>query len=679
MQFEKSDVMKKVAFFIVLSCWWLSGYSQLYSKIDKINTDSLIKLIPELNEKEQARIYFRLADANDVLFPDTALVFANIAWKLSQKTKDNELIAQAGYHLGKAYYFLGRYNEAITYYLPAFQYSKELKNIKLMLQLDEALVFAYFYSGNDDITEKHLEEIESHLKFIPDTAYLAHFNIGFGYFYRYLDLYERAIPFFLQYQTIYQAHPTSPAILALSYTHLGYCYEQIGELEKALQCYHDDIEISTKLNLNTRSYLYLGNIYQKMDSLPKAINCYKNAVQFYKENGNVYFKALSSSALGEMYMALGNYHESYQACQQALASAEWMYDHKMLFNTLAMEINSIYMALQIVEKYKEEEALNLISRIHFQLYQLYLMQNQFEKALQEYVQFHKAFEKSNKSERIASIEEIKKKYETEQKDQQIKLISQQNDLSELRVKQSRYLLFGLVGLVILIIVVFVLYFRQNKLKTEQKTILLEQKLLRSQMNPHFIFNALSNISNLIDKSDNATASKYLTKFSRLVRHILESTRTDFIELEKEITNLENYLALQKLRFSDKFNFRIEIEDEIDTESMEIPPMLIQPFVENAIEHGIKSKETKGHIDIRFKMNGELLVCEVDDDGIGRDKSGKLKHDGHKSMANAIVMERLERLSKKMKQKNSLEIIDLKTDTNVSLGTRVVIGLPFREI
>ncbi len=241
------------------------------------------------------------------------------------------------------------------------------------------------------------------------------------------------------------------------------------------------------------------------------------------------------------------------------------------------------------------------------------------------------------------------------------------------------MLFGLAGLIILIIIVFILYFRQNKLKAEQKTIVLEQKLLRSQMNPHFIFNALSNISNLIDKNDNATASKFLTKFSRMVRHILESSRTDFIEMGQEITNLENYLALQKLRFSDKFDYHIEIDKDIDEESTAIPPMLIQPFIENAIEHGIKPKETKGHIDIRFKKKGKQLYCEVDDDGVGRDKAGSLKPTDHKSRATAIVQERLQTISRKMKQNFLFEIIDLKTDANVSLGTRVVIGLPIRYI
>jgi tetratricopeptide (TPR) repeat protein len=678
MQLLQSFNLKKVILLCFLSCCTLLGYSQLYNKIEKINTDSLIKLLPELNKKEKIQIYFKLAEYNYLKFPEVALDYADTAMKLSQETNNNELIALASYYHGKAYYFLGQYDKAISVYLPAFQYAKDSKNIKLMILLDEALVFAYFYSGNNDVTKKHLEEIETHLQYLPDTAYLAHFTIGLGYFYRYLEFYEKAIFYFLEYQALYSAHPMSPAVLALSYTHLGYCYEQTGEFDKALLCFQKDIEISDSLNLNTRSYLYLGGLYLKMDSITEAIKYYKNAVKYYDEKGNIYYKALSSLALGKTYMALDEFQESNQALKQALSSAEWMYGHKMIFSSLSYEINSFYSALQIVEKYKEEEALKLISNIHYQLYQLYFKQKQFEKALQEYSEFHKAYEMSNASERITAIEEIKDKYEAEQKDQQIELISQQNVLNEIRVKQSLYLLFGLAGLIILIVTLAILLIRQNKLKASQNTILLEQKLLRSQMNPHFIFNALSNISNLIDKNDNTTASKYLNRFSKLVRHILESTRSDYIELDQEVANLENYLALQKLRFNDKFDFQIQIDSKIDSETIEIPPMLIQPFIENAIEHGIKPKEINGHIDIRFKMKGKLIVCEIDDDGIGRKKATEMKVKSHQSLATSITEERLRNLSRKLKHKISLEIIDLKTEANVSLGTRVILGLPYRE-
>jgi sensor histidine kinase YesM len=133
-----------------------------------------------------------------------------------------------------------------------------------------------------------------------------------------------------------------------------------------------------------------------------------------------------------------------------------------------------------------------------------------------------------------------------------------------------------------------------------------------------------------------------------------------------------------LRFIEKFDYKIHVDDKIDPEAIEIPPMMIQPFVENAIEHGIKPKETKGHIDISIKMRENQLVCVVDDDGIGRKEASKMQNKTHRSMATSITLERLKNLNRKLRQKISLEIIDLKTETNVSLGTRVVIGLPFNE-
>ena len=679
MRLKEELFSKKIKLTLILIFFSTTTFSQLQQKVTVINRDSILTLLPKLSEKEKTKAYFSLSETYYISNPDSALFFSEKAWYLSQKANDKNLIGTAGYYFGKAYYFNGEFNKAIYYYLPAYDYAKETKNMRLMLMLDEALVFAYFYSGNAEVTKNHLEVIVSHLKYLPDSNYLAYFTIGIGYFYRYLQIYEQAIQFFLQYEKLHLAHHTSPKPLAICYGHLGYCYEQIGDLDKALKYYSADIKLISNLDQNTRSYLYMGNLYAKLDSLPKAINYYKEAIEFYDSFGNVHFKALSALKLGNVYMRLGRYTEALATYEQALATANWIQKHKMLFTTIDKEVTTLITTMQIVGKYKENEALKLISEIHFQLYQLYLKQYKTKKALDEYILYHQTFEEQNLSERIISIEEIKNKYESEKKDQQITVLSQQNQLNELKIKQTSYLLFGLAVLVIMLVVVFILIFRQNKLKAKQKTILLQQKLLRSQMNPHFIFNALSNISNLIDKNDNTTASNYLTRFSRLVRHILESTRSDFIELDQEITNLENYLALQKLRFAEKFDYKITVDDEIDVEEIKIPPMLIQPFVENAIEHGIKPRETKGHIDIRFMIKEKQLICEVDDDGVGREKARKLIHNEHKSMATAIIQDRLETLSRKMKHNFLFEIIDLTTDANVSLGTKVVIGLPIRII
>ncbi|MCX6235461.1 MAG: histidine kinase, partial [Bacteroidetes bacterium] len=174
------------------------------------------------------------------------------------------------------------------------------------------------------------------------------------------------------------------------------------------------------------------------------------------------------------------------------------------------------------------------------------------------------------------------------------------------------------------------------------------------------------------------ASIYLSKFARLVRNILDNSTEEFVALEKEINTIENYLELQKVRYAGKFDYRIEIADEIDPETMMIPPMLAQPFIENAIEHGIKHRETLGHIGIRFTLKNHTLVFEVEDDGVGRQKAREIEiklEPDHRSMATSLTRERLANLNRKLHKKIMLEIFDLKDTVGEACGTRVRFGIP----
>lgn len=223
-----------------------------------------------------------------------------------------------------------------------------------------------------------------------------------------------------------------------------------------------------------------------------------------------------------------------------------------------------------------------------------------------------------------------------------------------------------------------IYHRQKRFKAEQEKTKLQQKLLRSQMNPHFIFNSLASIQNSIINEEPMKASKYLARFSKLVRNILDSSVEEFISLEEEVNTIENYLALQKIRFPEKFYYIIEVDENIDQTSINIPPMLAQPFIENSIEHGIKHKKSKGNIKIRFVLNGKLIRFEVEDDGVGRGKAKEIQYKldkDHRSMATDITHERLQVLNKKLRQKISLTITDLKDDKGNPAGTKVTFDIP----
>lgn len=190
---------------------------------------------------------------------------------------------------------------------------------------------------------------------------------------------------------------------------------------------------------------------------------------------------------------------------------------------------------------------------------------------------------------------------------------------------------------------------RNKLALEKNVIELEQQALRLQMNPHFIFNALNSIQGFITRNDTAEAKRYLAKFSKLMRQTLENSRESFIPLAEEIEMLENYIALEKLSHKDRFEFEIELDDDIDPEAISIPPMLIQPFIENAILHGVLPlNDRKGEINISFKLlNDKLLICIIKDNGVGINQSLKLKSklsNSHKSTAYKVTEERLQLIS-----------------------------------
>ena len=212
--------------------------------------------------------------------------------------------------------------------------------------------------------------------------------------------------------------------------------------------------------------------------------------------------------------------------------------------------------------------------------------------------------------------------------------------------------------------------RKKKLSYQKQQAELKQKLLRSQMNPHFMFNTLNAINQYIQTNKGIEASDYLAQYSKLMRQILENSSVEFVSLENEIEFLHNYLAMQQLRFDKSFGYLITIDDNIDPETFEIPPMIAQPFIENAIEHGVRGV-ADGKINVQFSYKNHTLTLRVSDNGKGfQSTTNDIKH---KSFALDITRERLN-ISGNSTEK--LEIFSPDPDTGI--GTLVTIELPFKK-
>ena len=213
-----------------------------------------------------------------------------------------------------------------------------------------------------------------------------------------------------------------------------------------------------------------------------------------------------------------------------------------------------------------------------------------------------------------------------------------------------------------------LFYRQRRHKFEKQDLQMQQRLLRSQMNPHFMFNTLSAIQNQI-KDNQEHAANYLLKFSRLLRLILENSLSNYVQIENELELLRKYIELQLLRFPEKFTYTIELEGLEEDELLFIPPMLIQPFVENSIEHGFIGIEKKGHINIKLALLDKWIACTIEDDGAGLNH---LNNNYKKSVSTKLISQFIYKTTR-----NKITILDKKKEDRNTTGVLVKFLIPYK--
>jgi tetratricopeptide (TPR) repeat protein len=397
--------------------------------------------------------------------------------------------------------------------------------------------------------------------------------------------------------------------------------------------------------LNATTEYRLGGFLIKEGRWLNAIDHYNSALQ----------KFVTIYETGSFYSDPGKRYES-----------DWLLDYwDDIFKVFSIKARQKWVMYHLV-------------RVNLKISDIYKHTGNPVKALEYYEAYHAWSDTMNRIQRARELLNLEMDSETEIKDRKIENLTQGMQLQQLEIRQSRLMLMGIGGLVVLGTIIVILLFRQNRMKSEQDKVMLQQKLFRSQINPHFIFNSLSSIQHLVVSDEPEQASIYLAEFSTLVRSVLYSTMSEHITYENEIKIIHSYLELQKLRYEGKFEYAIEVDPDMDTESLTIPSMLAQPFIENAIEHGFRHKEGTGHLKIGLKLDGDKVCFEIEDDGIGRQKARDILHQqnkDHQSLSTSIIRERIRVLNRGKKDKITLEIEDLKDEEGEGIGTRVVFRIP----
>jgi LytS/YehU family sensor histidine kinase len=290
------------------------------------------------------------------------------------------------------------------------------------------------------------------------------------------------------------------------------------------------------------------------------------------------------------------------------------------------------------------------------------------------------------------LSDYKKEAEEEKKTSQINLLNKDNQLAQQELKQEATLRKSLIIGLFLLLLLGLFIFRnltlkrknaleKQRLENEKKQTELEMQALRAQMNPHFIFNCLSSINRFILKNESKIASNYLTRFSRLMRMVLNNSQKPLIALDDELEMLELYLEMERLRFKNSFDYAITFLNAIDSDNVFIPPLLLQPFCENAIWHGLMHKEGQGRLDVELSMRDNILYCVITDNGVGREKAEEMNSktaEKEKSMGLKITTERLALLNREKGLHTFYEIEDLNDESGNAAGTKVILKISFKE-
>lgn len=231
----------------------------------------------------------------------------------------------------------------------------------------------------------------------------------------------------------------------------------------------------------------------------------------------------------------------------------------------------------------------------------------------------------------------------EDTEERISQLEKEKELKDELIRKKNVFNYSLIGALLVMVGLVVVIFRTlKKVQVKNKKIALQS--LRREMNPHFIFNSLNSVNHFIATNNELEANQYLTKFSKLMRGVMENSTEDFIPFQQELDLLQNYLALEKTRFSDKFDYEIEVDERLNTQSLKVPGMLIQPFLENAVWHGLRYRENKGFLKLSFKKNNEHLKITIEDNGIGIEESKKQKTQHQKNREGRGMKNTLERIT-----------------------------------
>lgn len=534
--------------------------------------------------------------------------------------------------------------------------------------------------------------------------------IGNYYFQR--DIYDKAIDYYIQAMKLSEQRKDDDNII-ISKSNIANVFTHTHKQLKAILLFKECDNILLKrgdsLIQNRAAILTnLATAYSSVQQHDSAIYVYNQVLYICNKIKSEFGKAITLCNLANEYYFTKQYQKSIQTAENGLKilnNNSFDFLKAPLYKTLGatfIELNQLQKGIdylkQCVEMSKQINDQEVLVEVYQMLYKAYAKIGNYKDAYinaSNYIELNDSILGLQKEK---AINEINTKYETEKKETAIKDLTQEKEITELQSQRKSVLIYGILGgIVALLLLSYFLFARyrtqkQNELlkvklqeaekiiEAEKKAAESELKALKSQMNPHFIFNALNSIQEQFMYGDKLKGNEQLGNFTYLTRQILTVSGKKQIPLNTEIEILTKYLELEKMRFQNDFEFTIQVSDNIDEDYLQIPPMLLQPFVENSIKHGLLHKKGLKKLLINFNWNEKenYILCTVEDNGIGRIKSAEIKKHNtskHASFSVTSIEQRLELLNDKLKLEKLLVYSDVIDSNNLPDGTKVEIKIP----
>lgn len=478
---------------------------------------------------------------------------------------------------------------------------------------------------------------------------------------------------------------------AKCYRLLAEIYSYRKEHEKARQFIKEAITLIRGQNVLltlARMLTSAGNIDLEAGKFKEALQWLKEAETYIQADGGEIIAQSVYNNIGRCYDQMGKTDEAERYYLMALNAPGT--GNRLAEVILTNNLGQIYLTKgknELAEKYLYE-ALDLateinsvedIANIHSNLADLYISKKDFKKA-NEHKDLYIAYSDSvMNEEKMKAIEELSVKFETKEMAYKNQQLEQKVNEQHYTIVRNLFWLYGSLSIAAIIVLIAVFYTRQNKLKISMQRMELEQQQYRAQMNPHFIFNCMNSIQHYIVHNDVKQANKFLSQFAGLMRRTLDINAGHFITVEEEMNYLDNYLQLEQMRFDEKFSYKVICADEIGRTQVLLPTMMLQPFAENAIHHGLRYlPDNSGILTISFKKESNMLVCTIDDNGIGREAAQQFKKQSgtvHQSQGMSLIENKLKVLNNIHKTNAAVTVTDKMDANGKAAGTTVVLKFP----